>query len=93
MPSLEGFEDDGSEPVVGFEGVRNGDLNGLCSVFVASFSRRRLASGVDMSTFAVALETSRSVRAGWVVVRVDGGLQVSNDFDGKRKWIHKVQTD
>ena len=64
MLSLEAFEDGESEPVVGFEGVRNGDLNGLCSVFVASFSRRRLASGVDMSTFAVALGTCRCILAG-----------------------------
>lgn len=43
-----GSEDGGSEPMPGFNGVRNGDLNGLCSVLAASFSRRRLACGVDI---------------------------------------------
>lgn len=41
-------EDGGSEPKPGFSGVRNGDLNGLCSVLFASFNRRRLACGVDI---------------------------------------------
>ena len=43
-----GSEDGGSEPMPGFNGVRNGDLKGLWSVFAASFSRRRFACGVDM---------------------------------------------
>lgn len=43
-----GSEDGGSSPMLGFNGVRKGDLNGLCSVFAASFSRRRFACGVDM---------------------------------------------
>lgn len=43
-----GSEDGGSEPMPGFNGVRNGDLNGLWSVFAASFSRRRFACGVDI---------------------------------------------
>lgn len=49
VPSSGGSEDGGSEPMLGFRGVRNGDLNGLLSVFAASFSRRRLACGVDIS--------------------------------------------
>ena len=32
--------------MLGFKGVRNGDLNGFWSVLVASFSRRRFACGV-----------------------------------------------
>lgn len=43
-----GSEDGGSDPILGLRGVRNGDLNGLFSVFAASFSRRRLACGVDI---------------------------------------------
>ena len=43
-----GSEDGGSEPTTGLTGVRKGDLNGLCSVLVASSSRRRFASGVDI---------------------------------------------
>lgn len=50
-----GSEDGGSEPMLGFSGVRKGDLNGLCSVLVASFSRRRLACGVDIFAVMVAL--------------------------------------
>lgn len=53
-----GSDDGGSELGAGFDGVLNGDLNGLWSVFVASFSRRRLACGVDILTFAVALDIS-----------------------------------
>lgn len=34
--------------VWGFNGVRKGDLNGLRSVFEASFNRRRLACGDDI---------------------------------------------
>lgn len=44
-----GSEDGGSSPMLGFNGVRKGDLNGFCSVFAASFSRRRFACGVDIS--------------------------------------------
>jgi hypothetical protein len=43
-----GSEDGGSSPMLGFNGVRNGDLNGFWSVFVASFSRRRFACGVGI---------------------------------------------
>jgi hypothetical protein len=46
-----GSEDGGSLLLDGasrFNGVRKGDLNGLCSVLEASFSRRRFAWGVDM---------------------------------------------
>jgi hypothetical protein len=55
MPISEGSEESGSEPMPGFNGARNGDLNGLCSVFAASFSRRRLACGVDISDCTSAL--------------------------------------
>ena len=48
-PSISGgSEDGGSSPMPGFNGVRKGDLNGLWSVLVASFSRRRFACGVDI---------------------------------------------
>jgi hypothetical protein len=50
-----GSEEGGSEPNPGFNGVRNGDLNGLWSVFAASFSRRRFACGVDIFAGRVAL--------------------------------------
>jgi hypothetical protein len=50
-----GSEDGGSEPMLGLSGVRKGDLNGFFSVFVASFSLRRLACGVDMLVCAAAL--------------------------------------
>lgn len=51
-----GSEEGGSEPMLGLSGVRNGDLNGLFKVFVASFSRRRLACGVDILICAAALK-------------------------------------
>jgi hypothetical protein len=51
-----GSEEGGSEPMLGRSGVRKGDLNGFLSVFVASFSRRRLACGVDILVCAVALD-------------------------------------
>lgn len=44
----EGSKDGVPETVLGFNGVRKGDLNGFWSVFAASFSRRRLACGVDI---------------------------------------------
>jgi hypothetical protein len=50
-----GSEDGGSSPMLGFSGVRKGDLNGFLSVFVASFSRRRFACGVDIFAGAGAL--------------------------------------
>lgn len=50
-----GSEDGGSEPMLGLSGVRKGDLNGFFSVFVASFSLRRLACGVDILACAAAL--------------------------------------
>ena len=56
-----GSEEGGSEPMLGRSGVRKGDLNGFLSVFVASFSRRRLACGVDILTCAAALG-NRSVQ-------------------------------
>lgn len=42
-------EEGESEPMSGFKGVRKGDLNGFERVFEASFNRRRLAYGVDIS--------------------------------------------
>jgi hypothetical protein len=48
VPISGGSEDGGSEPKPGLKGVRKGDLNGFCSVFVASFNRRRFACGVDI---------------------------------------------
>lgn len=55
-----GSDDWGSEPKLGFSGVRKGDLNGFWSVFVASFNRRRLACGVDMLARRVASGTSHA---------------------------------
>jgi hypothetical protein len=49
-------EDEGSlESVLGFNGVRKGDLNGLRSVVEASFNRRRFACGVDIVAKVFAL--------------------------------------
>jgi hypothetical protein len=53
-----GSEDGGSEPKLCFSGVRKGDLKGLWSVLVASLSRRRFASGVDMLAVVCALSVS-----------------------------------
>lgn len=50
-----GSEEGGSSPMLGFNGVRKGDLNGFWSVLVASFSRRRLACGVDILSTGLAL--------------------------------------
>ena len=55
----DGSDDGGSEPGLGFNGVRNGDLNGLWSVFAASFSLRRLACGVDILAAIQALGNDR----------------------------------
>jgi len=55
-----GSEDGGSEPMLGFSGVRKGDLNGLCSVLAASFSRRRFACGVDIFAVVIALSNDIS---------------------------------
>jgi hypothetical protein len=41
--------------MLGLSGVRKGDLNGFCSVLVASFSRRRFACGVDIFAAGSAL--------------------------------------
>jgi hypothetical protein len=49
-------EEGGSEPILGRSGVRKGDLNGFLSVFVASFSLRRLACGVDILVCLAALK-------------------------------------
>lgn len=59
VPASGGSEDGGSEPTPGLSGVRNGDLNGFRSVFVASFSRRRLTFGVDILASSVALSAFR----------------------------------
>ena len=53
-----GSDDGGSSPMLGFNGVRKGDLNGFWSVFVASFNRRRFACGVDIFAALGALECS-----------------------------------
>lgn len=71
--------------VLAFSGVRNGDLNGLCSVLVASFSRRRLACGVDM---AAALQTLTANAEKKVDHRYDGGwcgVLVDDACVGNRK--------
>jgi hypothetical protein len=49
-----GSEYGGSEPMFGLTGVRKGDLKGFFSVFVASFSLRRFACGVDILRCAAA---------------------------------------
>jgi len=59
-----GSEDGGSSPMLGFNGVRNGDLNGFWSVFVASFSRRRFACGVDIFAGVWALVATINSRGG-----------------------------
>jgi len=46
--------------MLGFSGVRKGDLNGLCSVLAASFSRRRFACGVDIFAVVIALSNDSS---------------------------------
>lgn len=43
-----GSEDGRSSPMLGFNGVRKGDLKGFWRVFAASFNRRRFACGVDI---------------------------------------------
>jgi hypothetical protein len=65
-----GSDDGGSEPKLGFSGVRKGDLNGFWSVLVASFSRRRLACGVDMLACIVALGPRTPSVMGFGVSRV-----------------------
>lgn len=50
-----GSEEGGSEPILGLSGVRKGDLNGFFKVFVALFSLRRLAPGVDILNCRAAL--------------------------------------
>jgi hypothetical protein len=48
--------DESSAAICGFNGVRKGDLNGLCKVRVASSRRRRFAAGVDIEGVVSALE-------------------------------------
>jgi hypothetical protein len=62
-----GSEDGGSSPMLGFKGVRNGDLNGFWSVLVASFSRRRFACGVAIFVTVDALVPAVLDVAGWWV--------------------------
>jgi hypothetical protein len=65
-----GSEDGGSEPKPGFNGVRNGDLKGLESVFALSFSRRRFACGVDMFGCAVSfVKLTMRLCGGWAMGR------------------------
>ena len=59
-----GSEDGESSLMLGFNGVRNGDLNGFWSVFVASFSRRRFACGVDIFAGVWALVSVVNSRSG-----------------------------
>ena len=72
--------------MLGRSGVRKGDLNGFLSVFVASFSLRRLACGVDIVTHAAALvgcsaQILRSKFGGVSVVY----LQMTIVIDGRRE--------
>ena len=48
--------DKSSAAICGFNGVRKGDLNGLCKVRVALSRRRRFAAGVDMASVVSAVE-------------------------------------
>jgi hypothetical protein len=70
VPISGGSEDGGSEPKPGLNGVRKGDLNGFCSVLVASFSRRRFACGVDIFAGKRALR----VRGDFAFSRVRGEI-------------------
>lgn len=63
--------------MLGFSGVRKGDLNGLSSVLFASFNRRRLACGVDIFAVVVALGSDRDDVA--KVRNLVGGLKL-RDF-------------
>ena len=56
-----GSEDGGSSPMLGFNGVRKGDLKGFLSVLAASFSRRRFACGVDIFAAGGALGSAELV--------------------------------
>jgi hypothetical protein len=55
----------------GRNGVRNGDLNGLLSVFVASFSRRRFACGVDIFAHTAALVCSRGLMLSYEYLQLE----------------------
>lgn len=57
----------------GFNGVRKGDLKGLWSVFEASFSRRRLACGVDMISNTLPLAALVRCKELAVIIKVGGG--------------------
>lgn len=71
-----GSEKGGSEPMLGLSGVRKGDLNGFFKVFVASFTLRRLACGVDILACAAALrglavnKVNETQRGGVILVRL-----------------------
>jgi len=84
-----GGSDDGrSSPMLGFNGVRKGDLNGFWSVFVASFSRRRFACGVDIFAALGALECSGiTCRQSWVMDVVSAArIAMSSDSSDFRTY-------
>lgn len=56
IPGVFAALDESSAAICGFNGVRKGDLNGLCKVRVASSRRRRFAAGVDIEGVISALE-------------------------------------
>jgi hypothetical protein len=64
--------------MLGFNGVRKGDLNGFWSVFVASFSRRRFACGVDIFAAVVALSSEGLFSRRWIQVVVRSVLLAYN---------------
>jgi hypothetical protein len=51
--------------MLGFNGVRKGDLKGFWSVLVASFNRRRFACGVAIFVTVGALVPAILNAAGW----------------------------
>ena len=56
VPGVFAALDESSAATCGFNGVRKGDLNGLCKVRVALSRRRRFAAGVDMEGVVSAIE-------------------------------------
>jgi hypothetical protein len=75
----DGSEDGGSSPMLGFSGVRKGDLNGFWSVLVASSSRRRFACGVDIlaieAAFVLPIMSATTV---WVLGSEHGRAAMSS---------------
>ena len=56
VPGVFAALDESSAAICGFNGVRKGDLNGLCKVRVALSRRRRFVAGVDMDGVVSAVE-------------------------------------